>query len=92
MRFTWRTVSDVLSDKELMNAFGGYGDAYGCGEWTDHGIGTCGFKVSFNNGGCFFGCRMPKAEALHYINDVFIYDVVNSWWCCDNCGTSTYCG
>ena len=28
MRFTWRTVSDVLLDKELKNALGGYGGGY----------------------------------------------------------------
>ena len=30
MRFTWKSVSDVLSDKELMNALGGegYGEGY----------------------------------------------------------------
>ena len=29
MKFTWKNVSDVLSDKELKNALGGYGDGYG---------------------------------------------------------------
>ena len=46
MRFTWRTVSDVLSDKELKSALGGDGYGEGYGEFNCCYEGTIIFQGS----------------------------------------------
>lgn len=45
------------------------------------GSGTCGFSTSTGT----VGCGYSKAEALFMIQD-------GGHWCCDSCGTSSYCG
>jgi hypothetical protein len=51
MRFTWRNVSDVLSDKELKNTLGGYGEGgYGWQECCE-----CDYELLFEDGNNVFG-------------------------------------
>ena len=57
MRFTWKSVSDVLSDKELKNALGGYGEGYGytkCGDFSTKETcsGKCGPSSNPQNDIC----------------------------------------
>ena len=82
-----KSVSDILSDRQMKRVFGGYS---GCLKWTDHGIGTCGFKATNSSGGCVYGCGMTMNEAKDYANGVNFHGYYGNW-CCDNCGTSTYC-
>ena len=87
-----RGLTEVLSEKELKNVLGGSGGF----EWTDHGSGTCGFKVTFSDGYYVYGCGMTLGEALHYMYafspiEEGVY-VTGNWYCCDQCSTTSYCG
>ena len=88
---------ETLTDNELKNVVGGYWDPNYASEWTDHGVGTCGFRATYEDGFTLYGCNMSRAEALHYKDGGSFKDVngqgpVSSWYCCDNCGSSSYCG
>lgn len=45
------------------------------------GGGTCGFKTASGT----IGCGYSKAEALFMVEG-------GGHWCCDSCGSSSYCG
>ena len=79
----------VLSPKEMKNVTGGSDPPISdCLHWTDHGTGTCGFKVVYGGGSCMYGCGMSQSEARDYAES----GGGAGWWCCDHCGSSTYCG
>ena len=46
-----------------------------------NGTGTCGFKTLTGT----VGCGVSKAVALFMIEE-------GGYWCCDSCGSSSYCG
>ena len=70
MRFTWRTVSDVLLDKELKNALGGYGGGYASKSY---------WKVSCLKNGEWKSRCMPQDD---YASCLEAYDELESK--CDN--------
>ena len=74
MRFTWRTVSDVLLDKELKNALGGYGNGYSeCGPYLSC---TCTWKNDYTESGC---CGSTDAlECLNMAKEK--YPETDDWW------------
>ena len=51
MRFTWRTVSDVLSDKELKSTLGGYGNGYNPADFPE--CCYCRFLFIFEDGSTY---------------------------------------
>ena len=75
--FSLRNVSDILSDSELKRVVAGYGYNGGCLPFTS---GTCGWK---GPDGCM--CGVSRDTALSYF-----YSYGGNW-CCDSCGSSTYC-
>ncbi len=55
-------------------------------ELTEDG-GTCGFRVPAQNGySGYIDCNVSKEEALAWVNEY------GGNWCCDSCGSSSYCG
>ena len=77
-KFSMRKASNFLSEAEMKRVTGGYGDR----ECVQYGIGTCGWADD-DTGYCI--CGMPKEVVLDYVNHN------GGWWCCDSCGSSTYC-
>ena len=84
MRFTWKSVSDVLSDKELKNTLGGYGGGYGTCCWKgpegSDGISSC-------------DCGATKDQAIFMAVCKNTYGLGTDCagnWCCDSCGSSTW--
>ena len=67
---------NLLSMELMSKTMGGRADA-----WDPRGDGTCGFKT--NTG--WVECGVAKEVALAMIED-------GGYWCCDSCGSSTYCG
>lgn len=76
-KINMKSVFEILSEKEMKNVMGG------------SGTGTCGWS---GNPNAYFEiltfpqCGLSKEEALRYFNDF------GGNWCCDSCGSSTYCG
>ena len=73
MRFTWKSVSDVLSDKELKSALGGYGIGYGkayhvCCRYPDKPGCKCETTIAACDPGlmgdyCMDVCKMKSGTA-----------------------------
>ena len=83
MRFTWRSVSDVLSDKELKNSLGGYGDGYGkaCG---DDEVANIKCEVAFTDCSTetFWCCGSTIEKCVDYANTFEYASNVYCYWSC----------
>jgi len=93
-KFTLQSVTEQgerLSNKALKAIMGGYDEKDDWHLWTDHGVGTCGFKACDSNGSCAYGCGMPMGEAQKYANGGLFVGYYGSY-CCDSCGITSYCG
>ena len=75
-KIVFKKLSKVLSENEMKRITGGYGSGSDCHQYSH---GTCGYNGPL---GCF--CGIDKASALS-----LLYAGGN--WCCDNCGSSSYC-
>jgi hypothetical protein len=71
----------VLRNEELLNLKGGVQDPIG-------GPGTCGYNV-WAYGHWAAECNVNYATVQRIIQ---VWGAENVWWCCDSCGSSSYCG
>ena len=70
---------EILEDDELRDVLGGYfyfDKGYDC----TYESGTCGWK---EGGSKTCGVSMTYAKCM--------YDTFGGNWCCDSCGTASYC-
>ena len=92
-KINWKSVSAHLSNNEMRRILGGGGGEGGYG-----GGGTCGYKVTIK--GSFddpnlppvtiIDCGVSMADALSW--RPYAISENHFWWCCDSCGSSSYCG
>ena len=75
-KFSLGKASNFLSEAEMMRVTGGYSS--GCMSFT---FGTCGW-----NGPSACMCGVDKSTAQQYA------DWYGGNWCCDSCGSTSYCG
>lgn len=79
-RISLGVVSKFLTEQQMKGVKAGYG--YGEKKpWPGQKTGTCGWR----SGGDIICCASQE--------EVFrLYDEWSGNWCCDSCGTTTYCG
>lgn len=80
MKFTWKSVSDRLSDGQMKQVIGG---SYGYGS----SFGSCCYKTA--SGVC--ECGVSQGVAVH----MAVCSGSNGTncqgnWCCDSCGSASY--
>ena len=81
-RFSLKSMSDLLTDKQLKMVMGGSGGGGGGFPCQQFNLGTCGFRGV--NGYCV--CGLPYEAVQNMYNDQ------GGYWCCDSCDISTYFG
>lgn len=56
--------------------------------------GTCGFILIYSDGNIVKNCNVNKATVDMMLHDreMINNDIVESYWCCDSCASTSYCG
>ncbi|MBR5491549.1 MAG: hypothetical protein IKV77_00290 [Alistipes sp.] len=71
----------ILSNIQMQNVVGGI-----------NGHGDCGYLIVYADGRTDSLCGISRAAAEHMLVIRDDSNVVERYWCCDSCASTSYCG